>query len=220
MTWTNDHLAADWFRRPLPANLQLSRNVYIWSSYVFAAFHSEMQPGLVMEEGSGAYDLSLLATGPEARISVGAYTCLKGASLIAEQSIVIGAHCLISWGAVITDALVPCSCDLDRRRGALLETASDPQRRLRALADTRPVNVADNVWIGFDSVLCGGVSIGRGAVVGCKTLITEDVPPYAIVVGNPCRIVRFLEPDDHEEARIAALREFGIEQNFSPVGLA
>ena len=55
-----------------------------------------------------------------------------------------------------------------------------------------------------------GVCIGRGAVIGCKTVITEDVPPHAIAMGNPSRILRFLDADDNEEARSAALREFGL----------
>jgi acetyltransferase-like isoleucine patch superfamily enzyme len=72
------------------------------------------------------------------------------------------------------------------------------------------VCIEDNVWVGFDSVVMGGVTIGRGAIVGCKTVISEDIPPYAIVVGNPPRIIRFLEADDDEASRCAALEEFGL----------
>jgi len=210
VTYQNDHLAYDWFHRALPENIELAPGVYIESSYIFAAFFSKLRPGLVMEEGSGAYDLSSIATGPDARIKVGAYTCLNSTSLIADDTITIGAHGLFAWGTVITDATIPPPDDHGRRRRALLDTACDSQRRLRPMIDPKPVHINDNVWVGFDSVITGGVTIGRGAVIGCKTLITEDIPPYAIVVGNPCRIVRFLEADDDEEARTAALREFGM----------
>jgi len=208
--WRNDHLKHDWFHRPLPENIELGQNVYIESSYVFAAFFSELHPGLVMGEGSGAYGLSPLGTGAGGRIQVGAYTCLNSTSLIADAIITIGAHCLFAWGAVVTDQRIPVSADAVARRRALLETASDPVRRLRPATEPKPVHIGDNVWVGFDSVITGGVNVGHGAVIGCKTMITEDVPPYAIVVGNPCRLLRYLQADDGEEARSAALREFGL----------
>ena len=59
MMWQNDHLAYDWFQRPLPENVELGANVYIESSYVFAPFFSQRRPGLIMDDGSGAYDVRL-----------------------------------------------------------------------------------------------------------------------------------------------------------------
>jgi acetyltransferase-like isoleucine patch superfamily enzyme len=44
-------------------------------------------------------------------------------------------------------------------------------------------------------------------VVGCKTVVAEDVPPYAVVVGSPARVVRYLDADDTAEERGRALRE-------------
>lgn len=210
MTCRNDHLEYDWFHRPLPRNVELGPNVYIESSYVFAAFHSEAPRALVMGEGSGAYDLTSLATGPAGRIEIGSYTCLNSSNLEAQSSISIGDHCLLSWGVTVTDSRIPDSAGLASRRSALAETSGDPLRRLRPVSATAPVRIGDNVWIGFDSVVCGGLTIGRGAIIGCKTLVTAEVPAYAIVVGNPARILRFLEPDDTAEARTAALRAFGL----------
>jgi acetyltransferase-like isoleucine patch superfamily enzyme len=208
MKWTNDHLAHDWFPGVLPENIELGANVYIESSYVFAAFFSQARPGLVMREGSGAYDLTSFVTGPRARITVGAYTCLNTVNLIAEDTITIGDHCLFAWGSVVTDARVPRPGEIAQGR-KWAGTAADPLRRLHP-TQCAPVHIAGNVWVGFDSVIMGGVSIGRGAVIGCKTVITQDVLPYAVVVGNPSRVVRFLEPDDDENARAAALREFAL----------
>jgi len=91
-----------------------------------------------------------------------------------------------------------------------MDVANDPSRRLPSIVDAKPVHIADNVWVGFDAVITGGVSIGRGAVIGCKAVITENIPQYAVAVGNPCRIVRYLEPDDGEDVRMAALGEFGL----------
>jgi len=51
--------------------------------------------------------------------------------------------------------------------------------------------VKDDVWIGFGAIICSGVTIGQGAIVGAGSVVTKDVPPYAIVGGNPARIIKF-----------------------------
>ena len=53
------------------------------------------------------------------------------------------------------------------------------------------INVKDDVWIGANSVILSGVTIGQGAVVGAGSIVTKDVPPYAIVVGNPAKVIKY-----------------------------
>ena len=45
------------------------------------------------------------------------------------------------------------------------------------------------VWIGADVTLLGGVRIGNGAIIGAGAVVAKDVPPYAVVVGNPARVI-------------------------------
>jgi len=53
-----------------------------------------------------------------------------------------------------------------------------------------PVNIGHDVWIGARAIILSGVSIGHGAVVGAGAVVARDVPPYAVVAGNPARILR------------------------------
>jgi acetyltransferase-like isoleucine patch superfamily enzyme len=53
----------------------------------------------------------------------------------------------------------------------------------------RPIRIEDDVWIGFNAAIMKGVTIGRGAIVGACSVITQDVPPFAVVVGSPARKV-------------------------------
>lgn len=53
------------------------------------------------------------------------------------------------------------------------------------------INIEDDAWIGAGSVVLQGLTIGRGAVVGAGSVVTRSVPPYAIVIGNPARIVKY-----------------------------
>jgi maltose O-acetyltransferase len=57
-----------------------------------------------------------------------------------------------------------------------------------------PIVIEDDVWVGFNSTILKGVTIGRGAVIGAATVVTKDVEPYAIVVGNPARVIGQARP--------------------------
>lgn len=52
-----------------------------------------------------------------------------------------------------------------------------------------PIVIEDDVWIGFNSTILKGVTIGRGAVIGAATLVLDDVSPYTVVAGNPARVI-------------------------------
>lgn len=51
--------------------------------------------------------------------------------------------------------------------------------------------IGNDVWIGYRALILSGVQIGDGAVVGAGAVVTDDVPPYSIVAGNPARVIRY-----------------------------
>jgi len=50
--------------------------------------------------------------------------------------------------------------------------------------------IGNDVWIGYDALIMPGVTIGDGAIIGARSVVTKDVSPYTIVAGNPARIIR------------------------------
>lgn len=54
-----------------------------------------------------------------------------------------------------------------------------------------PIIVEDDVWIGTDSIILSGITIGQGAIVGAGSVVTKDVPPYSIVGGNLAKILKY-----------------------------
>lgn len=90
---------------------------------------------------------------------------------------------------------------------------SDAPARYR----TEKVVIEADVWIGFGATLLSGVTVGRGAIVAAGALVTRDVPPYAIVAGNPAQVIgqRFAEEQIREhEAGIAAGRFVFSERGY------
>ena len=53
-----------------------------------------------------------------------------------------------------------------------------------------PITVGNDVWIGFEAVIMAGVTIGDGAVIGARALVTKDIPPYTIVGGVPAKPIK------------------------------
>jgi len=51
--------------------------------------------------------------------------------------------------------------------------------------------IANDVWIGYDSTIMPGIKIGNGAIIAAKSVVTKDVPNYAIVGGNPAKIIKY-----------------------------
>ena len=58
------------------------------------------------------------------------------------------------------------------------------------LSEHAPVIIEDNVWVGEFAAILKGVTVGKGSIIGSHSVVTKDVPPYSIAVGNPARIVR------------------------------
>lgn len=85
-----------------------------------------------------------------------------GVYIEAHESVDIGARCLIASMVRITD------------RG--------PRR-------TAPVRIEDDVWIGHGAIIEPGVTIGKGAVVAAGSVVTTDVPPARLALGNPARVL-------------------------------
>jgi acetyltransferase-like isoleucine patch superfamily enzyme len=54
-----------------------------------------------------------------------------------------------------------------------------------------PTRIGSDVWIGFGATILSGVNVGDGAVIGARTVVASDVPPYAVIVGNPGKVIRY-----------------------------
>ena len=57
--------------------------------------------------------------------------------------------------------------------------------------DKGPILIGSDCWIGTESMIFGGVTIGDGSIIGARSVVTKDVPPFAIVAGNPAKIIRY-----------------------------
>ena len=96
--------------------------------------------------------------------------------VLAHQSVNIGNDCRIAPGCHITDVNHGIEPGILIREQPLVSKA---------------VKIGDDVWIGAGSSILPGITIGNGAVVGARAVVTHDVPPNAVVLGVPAKIIRY-----------------------------
>ncbi|WP_255547659.1 acyltransferase [Mucilaginibacter sp. dw_454] len=77
----------------------------------------------------------------------------------------------------------------------LIIAGSHDTGSLRPLSSQQVV-IGSGCWIGARVTIIGGVSIGKGVIIGAGSLVNKDIPDFAIAAGNPAKIIRFRNPDD------------------------
>ena len=189
----------DWYDGELPPNVAVDETAYVETTFSFRFFRSERSPGVEYGRGASTYLGTMFDLGPQGRVRLGDFALVHGARIICDSEIIIGDYALISWNVVLMDTYrVPRAIPARR-----IELEAIPRREFRlasAAVDARPIRIEANVWIGFESCILPGVTIGEGAVVGARSVVTTDVPPLTIVAGNPARFVRALTPEERHAA--------------------
>jgi acetyltransferase-like isoleucine patch superfamily enzyme len=153
--------------------------------YLFIGKSSYISGTYVFERGIG-------------KITIGDQTFVGSGSLFVcaqEEGISIGNHVLISWGCTFSDTNAH-SLDANVRRHDVADWLRSAQEGKTGAyknwqrVKSAPIVIDDDVWLGFGAVVLKGVTIGAGAVVGARSVVTRDVAPNTVVAGNPARVLR------------------------------
>lgn len=131
--------------------------------------------------GSGSW---LHTRGSEALLEVGDGTRISGHCVLsAVEHVRLGRAVLLGRNVYIADHNHGISAD-------------EVPILAQELERIRPVVIEDGAWLGQNSVILPGVTVGSGAVVGANSVLLEDVPARSVAVGVPARVVRVLEGGD------------------------
>ncbi len=128
--------------------------------------------------------------GRQASISIGDYCLISpGTRISAAEQISIGNSCMFAANCYISDS-----------------DWHGLYNRTRPFRCTRPVTLEDNVWLGERVIVCKGVTIGENSVIGAGAVVTRDIPPNVVAVGNPARVIKNLNPKRRMLTRAALFR--------------
>ena len=102
-------------------------------------------------------------------------------------TILNGFQCMSAGGLTIEDnTMISLNCTVATNNHDMYD---------RYVITCKPVHIKRNVWIGVNVTVLPGVTIGENAVVGAGAVVTKDVPDNAVVVGNPARVIRYLDAE-------------------------
>jgi len=182
----------DWWKDPIPGNVIWKDGLYVETAQIFRFTRSKLSVAVEFGEHCSCYAGCSFSIGREGSCSIGDFTLLNGALVMAEERIEIGSHCLVSWNVGIADSdfhpLEPAQRLVDAEALAPFYEKRPPRPEIA----TRPVKISDNVWIGMNAVILKGVTIGENSVVAAGAVVSKSIPPNVVVAGNPAVIVREL----------------------------
>ena len=136
---------------------------------------------------------------PGARIGADCNIC---DGVFVENAVVIGDRVTIKSGVQVWDGV---TLEDDVFVGPNATFTNDPFPRSKVFFERYPETIVERgASIGANATLLPGLVVGRGAMVGAGAVVTRDVPPYAVVVGNPARVVRYVDPEGERRAAPAA----------------
>lgn len=130
----------------------------------------------------------------------------RGIRLICPEYVSIGSHCSIGRGVFITGGGGVTIGDWvgigpDSKIWSINHRFDDPDRPwLQQGHELKPVVIEDDVWLGANVFVAPGVSIGRGAIISAGAVVTKNIPAYALVGGNPGRVIGWRRRPDTSAA--------------------
>lgn len=166
------NLEHDWFPRPLPDNVTIGDRTWCYSSFAFLHASRNSASTITIGSDTGIYNGTFFDVGPDATVRIGNFCTLVGAIISSNSRVEISDYCFLAHEVVLSDSFAA--------------SPAHPSSRTREHA---AIVLEENCWVGMRAVIIGPARIGRGAIVGAAAVVDCDVPPYAIVAGNPAAVV-------------------------------
>ncbi|MBM3878487.1 MAG: acyltransferase [Verrucomicrobia bacterium] len=169
-------LEHDWFPRPLPANVTIGERSWWYSSFACLHYRSRKPHGVRVGRDSGIYHGTFFELGPDGEVEIGDYCTLVGAIICTNSRVVIRDYTFIAHEVIIADRFAA-------------QPLAEPGGPVPVGGGPSEIVIGENAWIGARAILLSGATIGEGAIVGAAAFVDFPVPPYAVVAGNPGRLV-------------------------------
>ena len=107
---------------------------------------------------------------------------------IGKGCIIMNGCLMMSAGGITIDdgAMIAANCQL-------ISNNHDPYERM--VITCKPVHIKKGAWIGAGSTILPGVTVGKYAIVGASSTVTKDIPDYAVAVGSPAKVIKYLDKE-------------------------
>lgn len=135
---------------------------------------------LFMSEPNGSvFKVAMSTYLSDSELFIDSNSKLHGVVVHCNEKITIGQNCLLAPGVVL--------CDNDSHRISV-----DYEERMKSPASA-PIVLADNVWIGMNSIVLKGVTIGENSIVAAGSVVTKNLPANGLYGGNPAKFIKVID---------------------------
>ncbi len=170
---------------------------------------------VIIDDSSSLLDEAVIynCSNNKNKILIGKNTKIQGEIFVFKYGgeVTIGNNCYVGVGSKIwsgdkitigNSVLISHNCNIVDTNSHELDSIERDERYKQLLLNghwedkgsiiTKPIHIANHVWISFNVIILKGVTIGEGAIVAAGSLVTKDVEPYSLVAGNPAKFVKYL----------------------------
>jgi len=153
--------------------------------YVFLGRDSLLSCNIIFESEQGV-------------VRIGNKNSIGASTIICRDEIIFEDNIFVSWGCTFCDHGFH-SLDYRERRDDFEQILDNVKNHRNVnynknwnTVDSKPIRICSDAWIGMNCTIMKGVTIGKGAIVGANSVVTKDVPDFAVVAGNPAKIIKTL----------------------------
>ena len=116
-------------------------------------------------------------------------------TVVAPQNVKMGKNVYVMNGVLLmaSGGILVEDYALIAAHAKIISNDHDPY--FRPIITCQPVIIKEGAWIGAGAAIMKGVTVGKYAIVGANSVVTKDVPDYAVVVGVPAKVIKYLDPE-------------------------
>jgi len=172
---------------------------------VYRFTHSPIYKMLLQNYGKKSFIHPLVSLRNHKNISIGSNVIINRNVNIWVSKLMLGDNIQINPGTCIygnvnigNNVMIAPNCMI---AGGNHGIANIPEPMITQTCTSKgPIIIEDDVWIASNSVILDGVRIGSGAVIGGGSVVTKDIPPMAIAIGNPAKVIKYRNQDIKENS--------------------
>lgn len=135
-----------------------------------------------------------------AEVEIGDQVYIGNSKIISKSKVTFENNILVAWGVTFYDH-DSHSLDHEVRRKDIEQVYKDFSQhggnyllnKDWSVVNSKPIHIKSDAWIGAESMILKGVTVGEGAIVAARSVVTKDVPPFTVVAGNPAKVVKKLK---------------------------